>query len=219
MAGRLRFAGKSKKGLTVKLVHGFGINDAPYKTHHRSYILGKSVTTWRCPYYKVWASMIERAYSSNFHSRHRTYSDYSVCDEWVYFSAFKAWMDGQDWEEKELDKDILIKGNRLYSPETCVFVSAGLNSFFLDSAASRGKWPVGVSVDSLTGRFKAQCKDPFTRKTIHLGRFNRATDAHEAWRKKKHELACKYAESEKDERVATALRVRFLKPESNEVEK
>jgi hypothetical protein len=59
------------------------------------------------------------------------------------------------------------------------------------------------------GRFRSYCGNPFTGKVEHLGYFNNPEDAHEAWRQRKHELACRYADEQADERVAKALRERF----------
>ena len=72
--------------------------------------------------YKTWSSMLKRCYSGKY----KTYSDCSVCDDWQNFQNFAKW-----YEENypigsvkyDLDKDIKIDGNRVYSPNTCLFVS------------------------------------------------------------------------------------------------
>jgi len=194
----------------MKMVHGVGVNDAGYKTHKCKTIEGVTRSYWRCPFYKVWAGMIERAYDKKCHKRNPTYSNVTVNKEWHKFSAFKKWMESQPWEGNELDKDILVQGNREYSKDMCCFVPCALNSFLANSGASRGRYPIGVTWDSFAGKFKASCRNPFTKKVEHLGRFDDPDKAHQAWKARKHEIACRYADMQNDKRIADALRKRFI---------
>lgn len=155
--------------------------------------------------------MLHRAYDSKAQVRRPNYVGCSVFDEWLTFSNFKLWMETQDWEGKQLDKDILVPGNKVYSPETCVFVTAVLNVFLTLRGSDRGAYLVGVNWHKASGKFVAQCSNPFTRKREYLGLFHTEEAAHEAWRKRKHELACQYADMQTDSRVAKALRTRFSK--------
>ena len=156
--------------------------------------------------------MLKRCYSSDFHNRRPTYKDCEVCEEWKYFMNFKKWMEKQDWEGKQLDKDFLFKGNRVYSPETCVFIPNIINSFTMDCGANRGKYMIGVYWSEDKGKFRSCCRNPFTGKTEFLGYFNNELEAHLTWKKRKHELACQLADSEHvtDERVADALRKWYI---------
>lgn len=192
---------------------GVGMNDANYPVYITANIDGRQKRLWICPFYQAWAGMIRRCYSKKFHSIFPTYIDCTVAQEWLRFSAFREWMQNQDWEEKHLDKDILINGNRIYSKETCVFVSPQLNRFMTDSAAIRGKWPIGVSCSGHKGKFKAKCCNPFAEKYESLGYFDDPEEAHEVWRAKKHEHACRYADMQDDHRIADALRSRYSKPQ------
>ena len=124
-----------------KLVYGVGINDVDYPVIKKEN--GKNV--WMCPYYRTWTGMLQRAYSDKLKQKRPTYEDVTVCEEWGSFMRFREWMETQDWKGKHLDKDILFQGNKVYSPDTCVFVDGVVNNFILDSAASRGEWPLGVS--------------------------------------------------------------------------
>lgn len=144
-----------------RIVYGVGKNDADYSVVRK--IGGKRV--W-CPFYKTWLHMMERAYSTNFKAKRLTYKDVSVCEEWLTFSNFKAWMEQQDWEGKELDKDILVVGNKVYSPDACCFVTRVVNMFVVESKASRGIWPIGVYFHKLSQKFMARCNNPFTKKRI-----------------------------------------------------
>ena len=187
-----------------KLVCGVGVNDANYTV--KPTVGGKRL---RCPFYRTWCSMLMRCYDAKYQSAYPTYIGCSVCDEWLFFSNFKAWMEQQDWIDKELDKDLLVKGNKVYSPELCVFVDRVTNGFTVDSLASRGDWPIGVYFNNVKGKFHAHCSNPFTKKNENLGYFTCPEQANLAWRKRKHELACILASKQKDQRVADALRLRY----------
>ena len=189
-----------------------GVNDADYPISKGERINGKYKTTWTCPFYSRWKDMLKRCYSENYHQQQPTYNDCTVCDEWLYFSNFKKWMEKQDWEGKQLDKDFLVKGNRVYSPDTCVFLHSKINSFFLDCGSNRGKYLIGVGWREDRGKFRASCRDPFTGKWCHLGYFTSEEEAHEAWRLQKKEHAIKLAESEwvTEERVRAALQNWFI---------
>ncbi len=197
-----------------KLVYGIGVNDLGYKTQVYEYVTengGKRIRKLvsRCKYYEVWRNMLERCYSKKHLESRPTYIGTSVCREWAYASEFKKWMEQQDWEGKCLDKDIIVPGSKLYSPETCAFVLNATNSFVTARYASRGEYPIGVTLCKSTGRYKASCKNPFSRENEHLGYFSTTEEAHEAWRKRKHEIAQLVAATESDIRVVEALKKRY----------
>lgn len=183
----------------AKLVYGIGVNDADY-----------AVT--KCLYYSFWRGILQRSYSPKNQERQPTYKGCSVSTEWHTFSNFKAWMERQDFEGKQLDKDILFEGNKTYSPETCVFVCGAVNNFITDCRASRGEWPIGVYWNRSAEKFQSQCRNPFTKKKEHLGYFTCEQEAHEAWLKRKLELAHELAAIQTDPRVAEALINRYSKP-------
>lgn len=199
----------------TKLVYGAGLNDADYVPEVKVFINGKQKRIWYCPFFITWRSMLQRCFSQLCQSRHPTYINCSVSPEWLLFSEFRKWMNNQPWEGNDLDKDILHPGNKQYGPDKCVFVSTALNNFLLDRGASRGNYPIGVSFHKQRSKFIAQCRNPFTGKKEFLGYFNWPDEAHEAWRKRKHELACIYADMQTDERIAEALRKRYANSETN----
>jgi hypothetical protein len=197
-----------------KLVYGVGVNDLGYKVHVREDVTkdgGKRIrkTVFLCKYYAVWESMLRRCYSKKFLESNQSYIGTSVYSEWLYATAFKKWMGKQDWSGKCLDKDIIAPGNRLYSPDTCAFVLQATNSFVIASDAIRGAYPIGVYLDKHAGKYKAQCNNHSTRKPEHLGYFLTPEEAHEAWRKRKHELAQLVAAKESDPRIVAALKKRY----------
>ena len=181
------------------LVYGWGINDADYVVHPT--INGKLVV---CRFYRTWANMIRRCRSGV----QPTYAQCSVCDDWRYFSNFKSWMQQQDYHGKQLDKDLITKGNKIYSPNTCIFIESKLNNFITDSRAKRGYYPLGVYLDKINNGFIASCSNGKGDST-YLGYFKTPEEAHEAWRSYKHKLACQYADEQTDPRIAHALRTRY----------
>ena len=198
----------------TKLVYGVGVNDLGYRVHVQEWVTkdgGKRIreTVFRCKYYTAWESMLQRCYSKKYQESYPTYIGTSVCSEWLSATAFKKWMEQQDWRDKSLDKDIIVPGNKLYSPETCAFVLAATNTFVIARDASRGDYPVGVSLHKLTGKYQASCNNHFTGKLEYLGLFSTPEEAHESWRKRKHELAQLVAARESDPRVVEALKKRY----------
>jgi hypothetical protein len=192
-----------------RLLYGVGLNDADYVTQEVEISNGskKYIT---CPFYRKWASMLNRCYSPKYHRRHPTYKDCSVCDEWLTFSKFKAWMEFQDWQGKELDKDILITGNKVYSPETCVFVDSVVNCFFITGSKSKSGRPAGICLRKRNNKYSAKCSNPITGRAESLGDYATEHAAHEAWKKMKQDIGCQLAELQSDHRVAKALRTRYL---------
>lgn len=201
-----------------KLVYGVGINDADYAVDERETIgcVGgkrKQRRAWICPYYRAWKNMLERCYSEKLQQRCPTYIGCTVAEEWLTFSNFKAWMEKQEFEGKHLDKDLLFEGNKIYSAETCVFVTPMTNLFTIDRGNDRGEWLIGVDWCKRTGKFRSKCRNPFTKKQESIGYFTCEQEAHEAWLKRKLELAHELAAIQTDERISKALIDRYSKPQ------
>ena len=196
------------------LIFNVGINDADYVTTKYEYYTNedgkrKKRLIWVCPYSRRWKNMLERCYSEKYQQRSPTYRGCSVCDEWLTFSKFKEWMVTQDWEGKTLDKDILYPGNKVYSPETCVFISRQVNSFVVECGAARGEYPIGAIWDIGTNRFRASCSCIETGKIKFLGHYNTWEESHAAWLQFKLKQAKLLAEQQSDPRVAEALIKRY----------
>ena len=111
--------------------------------------------------YKYWRSMMNRCYNPYYINKELSYIDCYVCEEWHNFQNFAEWFDENYYEcndeKMNLDKDILYKGNKIYSPETCIFVPQRINSLFVKTTASRGEYPIGVSLK------RASSSDNITR--------------------------------------------------------
>lgn len=194
----------------MKKLYGVGVFDGGYVTRvfkDLPKINGKRKLKlqWACPYYTKWKAMLERCYSTPIKTKRPTYKDCTVCEEWLTFSNFKKWMELQDWEGKHLDKDLRLRGNKLYGPDTCIFIDPVVNSFITARDSKRGEWPVGVHWSKKENKFIAQCKNPFSKKLERLGGFSCPLSAHEAWLGRKRELAHILADQQTDEKVASAI--------------
>ena len=111
--------------------------------------------------YSYWQRILERCYNPYFINEHLTYIDCFVCDEWHNFQNFAEWFYKHYYEieneRMELDKDILFKGNKVYSPKTCIFVPQRINVLFTKNDTNRGKYPIGVSSRNDRNKLLASC--------------------------------------------------------------
>ena len=204
---------KKGRGPGKKLVYGIGINDSTTATQLEikevDPLTGKinRKVVWKCPFYSKWVDMIRRCYSYEMEDKFPSYESCVVCPEWITFSNFRSWMCQQDWEGKALDKDLLFPGNKIYSPDTCLFVDQKINNFITESNKRRGDWPIGVHFDKSTGKFKASIsmKSEDKKKCKMLGRYDTPELAHDAWLAAKIEKAKLLADSITDEKIRNAL--------------
>ena len=110
--------------------------------------------------YKIWYNMLDRCYDSKFQKREPTYKGCKVEDYLLNFQHMGEWIEKNYYEVHgevmHLDKDILCKGNKIYSRDTCIFVPKRINSLFVKCDKSRGKDPIGVD-QSPSGNYRANC--------------------------------------------------------------
>lgn len=183
-----------------KPVYGVGINDADYMIEQQ--VNGKRIV---CPYYVTWSSMLERCYSDKFQARRPTYKGCNVCDEWLRFSAFKSWMMKHNWRGKALDKDILKQGNKIYGPQTCLFITCAINNLLNNHAAARGDYPQGV--EPLHGKYRARCS--IDGKYKHIGYFSTPEQAHEEYKKFKYKVIAKVANKQTEPLKSALLKYKI----------
>ena len=131
--------------------------------------------------YTTWCNLIRRVHSEKSLLKNPTYKEISLCEEWYNFQNFGDWFEDnynpetmQGWE---LDKDILVKGNKIYSPETCCFVPQEINKLFIKSNKSRGEYPIGVH--KTKNKFLAQS---YSKNKRYLGSFNSVEEAFQAYK-------------------------------------
>lgn len=148
--------------------------------------------------YNRWHWMMNRCYSRAVHELQPEYGKCTVCDEWLNYSNFKLWYDGHKAEIKafgnsfEMDKDILIKGNTVYSPETVCLVPKAVNTLFVNGRKNRGDYPLGVYFDKDKNKYRA-CM-AFMGRNIKLGTFDTVEDAFARYKEYKEDFIKDMAE-------------------------
>ena len=195
------------------------VNDRTYPTDkadengitHRS--LGQTVV------YRAWYNMRERCTSEKFKERNPTYIDVTASAEFKNFTFFHDWwfkQIGYDLENVQLDKDLLVKGNKVYSSDACLLVPNFVNTFLTKRDNDRGECLIGVYKDGVYKNGDIQYKarvseyDPDTGKSVlkHLGCFHNELDAFHVYKSAKEAIAKKYAaylKGKVDDRVIEAL--------------
>lgn len=143
--------------------------------------------------YIKWVDMLFRCYDKKFQDKHPTYIGCTVCNEWLFYPNFKKWYDENYYEvdnqHMHLDKDILVRGNKVYSPKTCMFVPQDINKLFVKCDKSRGYLPIGVSLHVRTGEYRSRCSvfDIKVKKSKakHLGLYKTSQEAFQSYKKAK----------------------------------
>lgn len=148
--------------------------------------------------YLKWHDMIHRCYNAKFHRRQPQYMGCTVCEEWLNYSNFKVWYDQNKIKGMalDLDKDILFKGNKVYSPETCCFVPHAINTLFLNGKKNRSDLPLGVHFDKDKCKYRAEMS--FMGEPIKLGWFDTAEAAFARYKEYKEDFIQDLAEQYKD---------------------
>lgn len=169
----ISFANTGKVRAHSNKLCGVGINDVPY------------IVSENNEAYVKWRNMIHRCYDEKITSSLPSYKGCSVCDEWLLFSNFKVWFDKNHIDGYELDKDILVKGNKVYSPDTCCFIPPRLNKLLLTNKGRRN----GIVGVLLKGEkyeaYMSMINEHGKRIRKHIGYYSTAETAFEAYRKEK----------------------------------
>ena len=127
--------------------------------------------------YETWQRMLFRCYEPYRLNKYPTYIDVYVCDEWLNFQNFAKWYEENYYEcngeEMHLDKDILFKDNKIYSPNTCIFVPLRINILFVKKQNCRGEYPIGVYYDKKNKNLRVHSNILINNKAkrISLGSF------------------------------------------------
>lgn len=158
--------------------------------------------------YVSWCGVVERCYGKGSTLNKRGYES-KLSEEWHNFQNFAEWFEEHYYEvgnEKMcVDKDLLFKGNTLYSKDTCCIVPNSINTLLQGSEAKRGKYPIGVSYKKDEG-FYARCN--VNNKCVHIGVYNTPAEAFYAYKKFKEQVIKDKVDSMKDvlpNNVYTAL--------------
>ena len=185
----------------VASVHGVGIAGAKYSIT----INGRNTKE-----YDLWYSMLRRCYSESFKKKQPTYEGCEVSDNFKYYEYFYDWCHKQigfGVEGFEIDKDLLIKGNKVYNEDSCVFLPAEINTVLVKCTASRGEHLIGVCWSKTANAFKATVRKN-KGKSEHLGCFKTEIEAFNAYKVAKEAFIKEYANKWKgqiDDRAYNAL--------------
>ena len=140
--------------------------------------------------YKIWYDMLRRCYDPKVHERYSTYKWCIVEEYLLNFQNMGEWIKDNYYEvpgEKMcLDKDILYKGNKIYSRETCIFVPERINTLFIKRDKLRGKNPIGVS-DLPSGNYRVYCNNEYG-KYIYLGSYSTKEEAFQVYKEYKEKV-------------------------------
>lgn len=133
--------------------------------------------------YCAWKHMLARCFDKRYKEKHSTYQDVACCDEWLLYENFYAWLHEQSnfnkWQNGKLwaiDKDILVKGNKVYSPDTCCLVPMNVNGLFAKKIRVCNNLPIGVYLTNKQ-HYQSYCHNPFTKKQECLGTYQTMEDA------------------------------------------
>ena len=170
-------------------VYGIGIIGNKYPIRKNGIIMKE---------YRAWHCMMSRCFTKTFH----TYEDVTCCNEWLLYENFYEWLHSQEnfdkWsvgERWEVDKDILIKGNKIYSPETCVLVPHSINSLFVKKTSNRCDLPIGVSLPKGRNKYLAHGND---NGGLYLGFYDTIDEAFFAYKQHKESKIKQVAKEEFD---------------------
>lgn len=186
------FESRKVKNPYAKSVYGIAAIGQKYP----SWVDGRHTKEYRC-----WIDMIERCYSEKQRNKNITYEHCSVCKEWLIYENFYEWIIKEEnylyWKNNNrwcLDKDILVIGNEIYSPDTCCLVPEIININF--RTYQKGKYGFGITMSN--DKYVAQCSIRMNgkKKNNYLGRFDTKEEAMVSYKTFKEsyikELANKY---------------------------
>lgn len=189
----------------MKLVRGIGVTGFTHPTKGDGKMLRE---------YTTWQNMLHRC-TKSYWDKCPHYSGVTCSDNFKDYTFFYEWCNKQiGFNEKDennkswqLDKDILIRGNKFYSEDTCVFLPRTLNILLVNSVSKRGKYPLGVHFSSKYKKYVAQCCNSIGG-IAFLGNFDNPLSAFQAYKKYKESLIIEMANKYKvllDNRVYEAL--------------
>ena len=141
-------------------------------------------------WFKIWNHMLERCYDTKLHERYTTYKGCKVENYLLNFQNIGKWLDENYYEVSGetmcLDKDILCKGNKVYSRDKCIFVPQRINTLFVKCDRARGNCPIGVRLKS-SGNYEARCCDGYG-KSICLGTYSSKEEAFQVYKQYKEKV-------------------------------
>ena len=136
--------------------------------------------------YVVWKDVTKRCLDSGFKEKYTTYKDCTISKDWLRYSKFKSDvmnMIGFGVHGFQIDKDLIINGNKHFSFENCCFLPHEINTFLAFKKKNKGKYPIGVNFNKRARLFVA--KISMDNKRHDLGYFKNPIDAHVRYKEQK----------------------------------
>ena len=157
------------------------VNDLLNKNIYGIGFIGVGSATPKDPSYDRWKNIMFRCYSGSL----KSYEGVSVCEEWHDFQSFSKWFKDNNIEGFEIDKDLKLYNNKIYSPDTCLFIPKRINKFFIKRASTYGlPHVVNYCGDGYASKIRAGSKTVRTVKEAQI----------DYWDQKRKEMDCLIAE-------------------------
>lgn len=189
----IEFESGYRKYAQMALIKRSSVKDREYKRYFGVACIGFGKYEIRTRAGSVWSSMISRCYNI----KDKDYKNYGelgfyVCDEWLNFQNYAKWYEENYIENYVVDKDVLYKNNKIYSPNTCRFIPIAINSIFADMY--HGELPYGVRKK----KYGYEANIRKYGKRIYLGRFRTIEDAFNKYKIEKESYIKELANLYKD---------------------
>lgn len=173
-------------------LHDGCIRDIPSRDIRENQIL--------CQSHKFWVAIRTRCFNERIKEKYPHYRFCTLDPEWYLFSNFASWFANNYWcktnaERIEIDKDILVKGNKVYGPQFCVVVPHSLNQLFVKRDKARGKYPIGVQKERCGNSYSAVVGNGHGQ--THLGCFATPEEAFQAYKQAKEQYIKQVADEYK----------------------
>jgi hypothetical protein len=206
----------NSSNISVEFENGYVIHNVQWNNFVRGKVKDKSKKDSKIiksgklsKEYYTWIHMLDRCFNEKIKEQKPTYKDCICCDEWLIFDNFCSWLHEQEnfsiWQNLKwsaIDKDILVKGNKIYSPETCCLVPINVNSLFVKQDTNRGNLPIGVFLRN--DKYKAYCANPLlNKKAILIGSYDNQEDAFLCYKQYKENLIKQIADIEYNNQTIT----------------
>ena len=139
--------------------------------------------------YQTWRNILIRSFDEKSKIKRKTYKDVTCCDEWLNYENFYEWIHSQENFDKwvngckwDVDKDILIKGNKIYSPKTCCLIPQNINLLFSKSNSLKRHLPTGITYDKKRNKYLTSCHNHKDKIQIYLGAFDTKEEAFDVYK-------------------------------------
>ena len=154
--------------------------------------------------YELWQNMLQRCYSDTYKKKNPTYEGCEVSENFKSYEYFYEWCHKQvgfdndgNGNSFQLDKDLLVKGNKVYNEFTCVFLPKEINLLLVKRESLRGNHLIGVCWHNASKSFVSRVNKN-KGKQEYLGSFNTEVEAFNAYKTAKESFIKEQANKWKD---------------------